>query len=256
MLFGVTRGENAGLGSITAWGSFLVGVLCAAGFAWHIRKSPRPFVSPDLLKNRYFAVPSMVIFFAAAANIANVVIVPLLLIQVNGVSPGVVGLVLVPGAISLALIAPYAGRLSDQVGARIPVSVGLSLMLISTLFIASFAAGGSPWLVALGVLGVRSGFAGVNSPTTNALSSALGDQELGVGIGIFRMFFFLGGGVGPALAGAFLAARKGGAKNALDPFYSLNAAAFSDTFLLMVVAILIALVASFGLKKVSVSPGD
>lgn len=127
-------------------------------------------------------------------------------------------------------------------------------MLLSTLFLASFAAGASPWLVALGALGIRSGFAGVNSPTANALSTALEGQEIGVSIGVFRMFFFLGGGVGPAFAGAFLAAQKGGATNALDPLYSLNAAPFSDTFLLMGVAILIALVASFGLKKASLNP--
>ena len=256
VLFGVTRGEDAGFGSLAAWGSFLAGVLCAASFVWHIRRSSRPFVSPALMKDKAFAIPSFVIFFAAAANIANVVIVPLMLIQVNNVSAGTVGLVLVPGAVALALIAPYAGSLSDRVGARMPVSVGLSLMLLSTLFLASFAAGASPWLVALGVLGVRSGFAGVNSPTTNTLSSALEGQEIGVGIGVFRMFFFLGGGVGPALAGAFLAAQKSGATHALDPLYSLNAAPFSDTFLLMGVAILIALVASFGLKKASLNPGN
>lgn len=253
---GVTRGEDAGFGSPTAWGSFLVAVLCAAGFVWHIRKSTHPFVSPDLLENKAFAVPSVVIFFAAAANIANVVIVPLMLIQVNGVSAGTVGLVLVPGALALALIAPYAGRLSDRVGARIPASIGLSQMLLSTLFLASFAAGASPWLVALGVFGVRSGFAGVNSPTTNLLSSALEGEEIGARIGIFRMFFFLGGGVGPALAGAFLTAQKGGATHAFDPLYSLNAGAFSDTFLLRGVAILIALVVSLGLKEALTNPGN
>lgn len=106
LLFGVTRGEDVGFGSPPAWGSFLVGVLCAAGFVWHIRRSSRPFVSPALLRAKAFAIPSFVIFFAAGANIANVVIVPLMLIQVNDVSAGTVGLVLVPGAVALALIAP------------------------------------------------------------------------------------------------------------------------------------------------------
>ena len=222
-----------------------------AGFAWHIRSSPHPFVSPALLKNRYFAVPSVVIFFAAATNIANIVVVPLMLIQVNSISAGGVGLVLVPGAVALALLAPIGGRLSDRVGVRVPVIAGLSLMLLSTLFTASFTVGASSWLVAVGVLGVRSGFAWVNAPITNALSSNLEGQDIGVGIGIFRMFFFLGGGVGPALAGAFLAAQKGGATRALDPLYSLGAPAFSDTFLLMGPAIIVAIGFSMWLKMAS-----
>ena len=254
LLFGVTQGENAGFGSSTAWGSFLGGVLGVAGFAWHIQRSSHPFVAPALLENRYFAIPSVVIFFAAATNIANIVVVPLMLIQVNGISAGGVGLVLVPGAVALAVLAPIGGRLSDRVGVRVPVITGLSLMLLSTLFTASFAVGASPWLVAVGVLGVRSGFAWVNAPITNALSSNLQGQEIGVGIGIFRMFFFLGGGVGPALAGAFLAARKGSATNALDPLYSLGAPAFSDTFLFMGPAIIVALLFSLWLGMAPAKP--
>lgn len=61
------------------------------------------------------------------------------------------------------------------------------------------------------------------------------------------MFFFLGGGFGPALGATFLALRQETASGALNPLYTAGAAPFSDAFLLLVVSVLIALAASLGL---------
>jgi DHA2 family metal-tetracycline-proton antiporter-like MFS transporter/DHA2 family florfenicol/chloramphenicol resistance protein-like MFS transporter len=63
------------------------------------------------------------------------------------------------------------------------------------------------------------------------------------------MIFFLGGGFGPAVAAAFLAFRNVPGTDALNPLYVLDAAAFSDAFLLVSVATIVAFVASFGLKS-------
>ena len=57
-----------------------------------------------------------------------------------------------------------------------------------------------------------------------------------MGLGIFQGLFFLGGGTGPALIGAFLAARKEVASGALNPLHALDAAPFSDAFLAIALA--------------------
>ena len=69
-----------------------------------------------------------------------------------------------------------------------------------------------------------------------------------MGLGIYQMLFFLGGCFGPAIAGAFLAARREIGAGALNPFYSLNVSPYSDAFLVVAVALLIAFAASSGLK--------
>jgi DHA2 family metal-tetracycline-proton antiporter-like MFS transporter/DHA2 family florfenicol/chloramphenicol resistance protein-like MFS transporter len=127
------------------------------------------------------------------------------------------------------------------------VYAGLTIMLLSVLFLSTFAAGGSPYLVALGMLGVGTGFALTNSPNVNAAAAALPPEETGVGLGIFNGLFFLGGGTGPAVVGAFLAARKEAGAGAIDPLYQLGAAPFSDAFLLLSVALLLALAAALWL---------
>jgi DHA2 family metal-tetracycline-proton antiporter-like MFS transporter/DHA2 family florfenicol/chloramphenicol resistance protein-like MFS transporter len=183
------------------------------------------------------------------ANVSALVFVPLLVSEVNGLSPGQAGLVLTPGAVALALLSPLAGRWSDRMGVRPLIFAGLLTMLLSILCISTFGAGATPVVVSLGMLGVGAGFALANSPNVNAAASALRPEEAGAGLGIFNGAFFLGGGTGPAVLGALLAARREAGAAALNPLYELDAAPFSDAFLILTFALLISLVAAFGLRS-------
>jgi MFS transporter, DHA2 family, metal-tetracycline-proton antiporter len=247
-LFGITQGEVVGFGSITSWGSFIGSALAAVGLALRITTSAHPFVSPSLFQNAGFVAAVIVGFFSMLANVSCLVFVPLLISTVNELPSGAAALALTPGAISLALLSPFAGRLSDRVGFKSPVFSGLLVMLLSVLFLSTFGAGAPPIIVAVGMLGVGTGFAFANSPTTNAAAAALETKEVGVGLGIYQALFFLGGGTGPAVIGAFLEARREAGTEALNPLYGFDAASFSDAFLLIGVALVLALLASIRLQ--------
>jgi MFS transporter, DHA2 family, metal-tetracycline-proton antiporter len=248
-LFGITRGQVSGFGSAGSWGSFAGSALAALGFSWRIRRSAEPFVSPALFENRAYVAAVVVGYFCMLANVSALVFVPLLVSEVNGLSPGQAGLVLTPGAVALAIISPLAGRWSDRIGVRPLIFTGLVTMLLSVLSISTFGAGATPVVVSLGMLGVGAGFALANSPNINAAASALRPEEVGAGLGIFNGAFFLGGATGPAVIGAFLAARKEADAGALNPLYALDAAAYSDAFLALTLALLISLVAALGLRS-------
>lgn len=246
-LFGVTQGQAAGFASFSSWGSFLGAALALTGFARRINGVRHPFVSPALFKNRAFVAAVIVGFFSMMANLSTLVFVPLLLVEVNGLSLVAAGLALTPGAVALAILSPVSGRLSDRAGARPVVVAGLVVMGLSALFLSTFA-GASPVLIAVGMLGVGAGFAFIQSPANNAAANALPGEEVGAGMGIFAGAFFLGAGTGPALVGALLAAREEAGSEALNPLYALDAAPFSDAFLATVPALLVALMAAFALR--------
>jgi MFS family permease len=249
-LFGVTQGELSGFASISALGSFVLAALAAVLFALRIRTAVEPFVSPTLFGNRAFLAGAALGFCAMFANVAALVMVPLLLSEVNDLPSAAIGLTLAPGAIALAVLSPFAGNLSDRVGPRALILPGLVLMLIGLVFLSSFAAGASPAIVAGGMVILVTGFAAVNSPTANATAATLRGSETGVGLGIYQMSFFLGAGFAPAITGAFVAARADAGGDALDPLYSpeLQAPAYSDAFLLVCLAVVLAFVVTFGLK--------
>jgi DHA2 family metal-tetracycline-proton antiporter-like MFS transporter len=247
-LFGITQGQTAGFTGFASWGSFVGAVLATLGFVWRINTAPEPFVPPALFANRAYVTALVVGFFAMFANLASLVLVPLLVVEESGLAPGAAGLVLTPGAIALALLSPMTGRLSDRVGVKVPLVIGLSLMTLAMLLLSSLA-GASPVWIALGVLGVSSGFAFIQSPANNAAAGALPPADVGAGLGLFSGAFFLGGGTGTALMGALLAARQEQGAEAVNPLYSLGAAPFSDAFLALALALLIALGAVLGLKS-------
>lgn len=248
-LFGVTQAESAGLASPLAWGSLLGAGLSAMAFARHIRATPEPFVPPELFGNLSFLSAASVGFLAQFSFVGSLFLVPILLTGVVGLSALSAGLVLAPGAAAIAALSPLAGRLSDRLGSRPVILCGLIVVLASALFLSSYGVGSPAYVVAAGVLVLGVGYAGVNSPAVNAASATLSGEIAGVGLGIYQMFFFLGAGSGPAVLGALLSLRRESGGQALNPLYTLDAAPFSDVFLGVGVAALIALLATAGLGK-------
>lgn len=253
-LFGVTEGQVAGFDSPITWGSFSLGILAAAGFVWRIRSAPDPFVSPSLFGHPGFVAAVAVGFFMMFANVGTLVLTPFLVSEVNGLSAASIGLVLAPGAAAVAVLSPIAGRLSDRFGPRLLIRVGLTVMMLSTLSLSTIGVGASAIVVSLGVLGLGLGFSIVNSPTANAAAATLSSEESGVGLGIFQLVFFLGGGFGTAVVATFLAFRQDVGGAAINPLYNLQAAPFSDAFLLIALSAAVALVASLGVKQKSKEP--
>ena len=176
-----------------------VGALSLVLFARHVLRVEDPFMEPELFADLRYVMSSAVAFLANATRFGTIVLVPIFLIEVNQVSPVMVGLVLLPGAICVALLSPASGRLGDAIGARIPVVAGTALIIIGNIVTALTA--GGPIVgpaVGMGLYGL--GFALIQSPLVSAVSQILPVRLAGTGMGIFMMVFFLGGAFGVALS--------------------------------------------------------
>lgn len=247
-LFGITQGQTAGFDQAVPQASFLIAATAIVGFVARIRATAHPFVSPRLFRNRAYRSLLIAGFLLMLANVSTLVLIPLIMVDVNDLSIREAGFVLTPGAIAIAVGSPYAGKVSDRIGVWRPMLVGLPLMTLALLFLSTVAAGGSPLATAAGILLLGAGFAMVGSPLNSAAAGTLPPEDMGAGMGIFSGTNFLGGGTGPALAGTLLAARQETNAGALNPFYDLDAAAYSDAFLVPIVAILGALVTIVALR--------
>lgn len=182
------------LGVAAATGVGLLG----AFWAW-IGRREHPFAPRALLTHGVWLKAALVAFFAQATRFGTVVLIPILLVEVEHLEPIWVGLVLLPGALLITLVSPLAGRWSDRVGARLPVSVGIGCMVAGNL-VSIVATGASVLGVCAGMTLYGLGFAFVQSPLVSAVSSTMPERLTGVALGMFMMTFFLGGSFGVAMS--------------------------------------------------------
>jgi MFS transporter, DHA2 family, metal-tetracycline-proton antiporter len=240
-LFGITQGQSAGYGAFEVVASFLGAIIAATVFVWRINTASYPFVPPSLFRNGPYVRLLAAGIFNMMAYLSSLILVPLMLVEHNGLTPTEAGLALTPGAVALAVGARYAGRISDRIGSRIPIITGLVTMLGASIFLSSVAAGEGAWVVATGVFFIGAGSSMISAPMSSTVSRLLTPEETGIGMGLFSGSSFMGGGIGAAITGAWLNARQDANAPALNPFYNGDAGPWSDAFLAVVVMVMIAL---------------
>ena len=241
-LLGITQGQTTGFRAAYSWGSFLTAMLAAAALAWRTGRVPDPFVPPTLFRNRGYVTALCIGPMGMFVNLSVLMLVPLLIVEVNGLPSSAAGVALTPQAVAQALVAPLAGRLSDRLGVRHPLLMGVTIMIVTVAGLSTWA-GASPAAIAILMAVLGTGFACVQSPASNAAANALREEDVGTGMGLFSGSGFLMAAAGPAISGALLAARQEAAAPAVHPFYGLHAAAFSDAFLALLVPLAVAFVA-------------
>lgn len=230
--------ESMGFGAVFG-GLIFAGTISLLLFLHRINRIDEPFVHPEVLANKRFLATSALAFVSNATRFGTVVLVPIFLIEINGISPMGVGFVLLPGAMLIAIISPFAGKLGDRIGARRPVAIGMSLIVVGNL-VASYYAGGSVIGVTVGMTLYGLGFAFMQSPLVAAATQLLPFHRQGIGMGIFMMIFFLGGAFGVALSVTAVELQSRHAASWLG-FDLGHGAAFSNAILTLTVLAIIGL---------------
>ncbi|MFE9659710.1 MFS transporter [Streptomyces sp. NPDC005955] len=243
VLFGMTRAQVSGFTEPLSWGSLAVAVAALVLFGVRTVRVDQPFVPPSLFTNRVYRTGVLVAFLAMAVNLGGLVFVPLLLVEVNELTPGEGALVMIPAGVVTALLAPWIGRLAGRVDTRLLVLCGLGLIGLSSLFLSTFAGGSSVVFAGVGILGLSIGFMLVMTTVIGAAARELPPERTGVGLGVLQGAQFLGAGTGPAVFGVLVSARQQGGGDAVNPLHpGADGSAYSDVFLAMAAVVVLALV--------------
>src|SRR4029450_10628388 len=134
LLYGVSEaGSEGGFESTRTLTAASLGLALVALFLWHARRrGTSALIDVSLFSRRGFAAAAGTNFLLPAALFGTLLLIPLYYQVVRHASPLEVGLLLVPQGIGAALAMPLAGYLTDRIGARIVVSVGIGVALLGT----------------------------------------------------------------------------------------------------------------------------
>ncbi|MFZ5788041.1 MAG: MFS transporter, partial [Acidobacteriota bacterium] len=156
------------------------GLAGLVGFVALQARSAAPLLKLDLFRNPAFAFSNLAALANYSATFAVTFLLSLYLQVVRGLPPHSAGLVLLAQPVLMALLSPFAGRLSDRVAPRLVASSGMALITAALAALALLGAA-TPLpavIAALAVLGT--GFALFSSPNSNAVMAAVERRDYGV----------------------------------------------------------------------------
>jgi EmrB/QacA subfamily drug resistance transporter len=181
---------------------------CAALLARHERRQRSPLVDAALFGNPLYAWGLAAGMLSYVAMFSQTFLTPFYLSQVKGLSAGQLGLMLTAVPITLAVVAPISGRLSDRHGSRWLCLGGMALLALGLGSLALSGRGDSLASLAGRLSLAGAGMGLFQSPNNSAIMGTLPRERLGSGGGTLATARNLGMVLGVALSGALFAARS------------------------------------------------
>ena len=174
--------------------------LAAALFVWHARTRGRTaLIDISLFARRGFASAVAANFLLPLALFGSLILLPLYYQVVRREPPLQVGLLLMPQGLGAALVMPFAGFLTDRIGARLVVSVGVVLATIGALGFTQIGAGTSYVYLAAALFVLGLGAGSTIMPSMAAAFQTLARDETPRGTSALNAAQRIGGAVGTAL---------------------------------------------------------
>src|SRR4029077_5304318 len=181
---------------------------------WELR-APEPMLPMRLFRSRGFTITNAASLLMFFGMFGSIFLLAQFLQVVQGYSPLEAGIRTLPWTAMPVLIAPIAGTLSDRIGGRPLLVIGLALQAIGLGWLAAVS---SPTLAyttlvpAFVVSGV--GMSLFFAPVANVVLGSVRREEEGIASGANNAIRELGGVFGIAVLGAVFAARGGYATGA------------------------------------------
>jgi EmrB/QacA subfamily drug resistance transporter len=206
IVWGLVNGNSNGWTSPAIVGSLAAGaVLLVAFVAWELKAS-EPMLPMRFFRDRAFAAANGASLFMYFGMFGSIFLLTQFFQTAQGYSPLDAGLRVLPWTAMPMFVAPMAGALSDRIGGRPLMALGLGLQAIGLGWIASVSSAtvGYASLVGPFVLsGV--GMALFFAPVANVVLSAVAPQEEGKASGANNAIREVGGVLGVAVLASIFA---------------------------------------------------
>ncbi len=172
-------------------------------------------------KNRLFSAANATALAYYVSSNSTSFLVSYYLQSVLRLSPGEAGLTLLVMPLSMALISPLSGWVSDRAGSRVMSSLGIAMVGISFARLSLLKVEGSPQEVLIGLLlyGIGSGI--FSAPNSSAVMGSLPKEKLGVASGTLGTMRFTGQAVSMTIAGTLLAGSMASANSFVQAMSSI-----------------------------------
>jgi EmrB/QacA subfamily drug resistance transporter len=198
---GMTLGQQNGFHLASTRILLLLALAGLGLFLWIETRAAQPMVDLSLFRNILFSL-NLLMGLLVFIMMAGMFIMPFFLQLVKGYSTAQVGLMMIANPITMGLVAPIAGSLSDRFGSRSISLIGLLMIIGGCLGLSTLTETTTAWGFVLRLIPFGAGMGMFQSPNNNAIMGSAPRDRLGVASGLTALSRTLGQSTGLPLMGA------------------------------------------------------
>jgi EmrB/QacA subfamily drug resistance transporter len=204
-VYGMSETGSAGAVGGRAVAGIALGLALVGAFVWHaVRRGRAALIDVSLFARRGFAAAAGTNLLVGIALFGALILLPLYYQLVRGESPLATGLLLVPQGVGAALAMPIAGRLTDELGARVVIPVGILLALAGTAAYTQVGAGTSYLLLAGALFLIGLGLGSTIVPSMAVAYQTVPREAVAQATSTINVIQRIAGSVGTALLAVVL----------------------------------------------------
>jgi MFS family permease len=248
------------IAQVMGTGSQTLIALAFVGMLWSFIAQEKKIQSP-MIDLSFFSVPafgfgSLGLLMCCITQGLTTFVTPFYLQDVLKLSPSFIGLIFLAPSLLSMVLSPVSGALTDRIGARFLLILGV-LVLMAAFLIGANLHADSHWILSAILLALTGiGSALFNTPSQAVMVSSLPKEHWGIAIGLINGIFGLGHMLGISLSGIFLTLAfrfySGNPGTTPDPGdVQVFAASMNVTYLFALGLSVIPLLTSIKMKKIS-----
>lgn len=135
LLYGFSTAGDKGWSSPIVYGMIAIGAVGVTLFILRQLRMKEPMLEMRVYKYPMFALGSAISMILSMAMFAGMILTPAYVQNVRGITPLDAGLMMLPGAVVMAIMSPITGKMFDRFGPRILAIIGLVITAGATFFL-------------------------------------------------------------------------------------------------------------------------
>lgn len=192
LVLAVNEGEGMGWTAPLILTYFVLAAVLLTGFIVTEMRVRHPMIDLSLFKRYAFSAGNLTGLLSYYVLFAVLFLMPFYLEKIGGYTPALTGTILTPIPLAMAIVAPFAGHISDKYGSRLMTTWGMVVCAVSALLLIfmGHTTNIAVLVTVLIVLGIGMGL--FTPPNNSAIMGSAPKERLGVAGGILNMMRALG----------------------------------------------------------------
>lgn len=204
LIAGVSFASESGWLSGKVLGSLIVGIIALVFYSYRQLHIEEPILNLRIFKYANFRTGAAIVMIDFGIILSAMYLLPQYIQNGMSLPVALTGMIMLPGGLVNAIVSAIAGRMYDNLGAKVPARLGLVIALVGAILLACVSTKTAIWYVIMAHIILMIGAPLAMSPSQTSALNSLDGRESADGSTILNTLQQIVGALATALATSFL----------------------------------------------------